>query len=210
MELTKEDISVIRDFCKNEKLANGFIELYNYEKYFFNDLEFDHREELIGFRRSSEKLRMYLVRSQKTEGLIYIKFKTMDTPAIYVRFNPVYMEQYKQMLLEVNRRFEEGIWRYTKQAQAKLKAKEEAKKSKKSEKLSMVALKQHQMAAEEISQLRTSFEMSRGEFAELIGVSVGALSSWESGSSTPSGAVRKLLILLTIDKSTFDKLRYVN
>ena len=44
-----------------------------------------------------------------------------------------------------------------------------------------------------IKQIRTHYQLSQGQFAALLGISVGTLRNWEQGRRTPEGPARVLL-----------------
>jgi len=44
-----------------------------------------------------------------------------------------------------------------------------------------------------IKQIRTNYQLSQGQFAALLGISVGTLRNWEQGRRTPEGPARVLL-----------------
>ena len=44
-----------------------------------------------------------------------------------------------------------------------------------------------------IRQIRTNYQLSQGQFAALLGISVGTLRNWEQGRRTPDGPARVLL-----------------
>ncbi len=55
--------------------------------------------------------------------------------------------------------------------------------------------------AEEIKALRLTMKMTEKNFAELIGVTVKTVVSWENGNSVPRGSSRRILGLLREDSS---------
>ena len=44
-----------------------------------------------------------------------------------------------------------------------------------------------------IKRIRASYRLSQGQFAALLGISVGTLRNWEQGRRTPEGPARMLL-----------------
>lgn len=44
-----------------------------------------------------------------------------------------------------------------------------------------------------IKHIRTNYQLSQGQFATLLGISVGTLRNWEQGRRTPEGPARVLL-----------------
>jgi putative transcriptional regulator len=44
-----------------------------------------------------------------------------------------------------------------------------------------------------IKHIRTNYQLSQGQFAALLGISVGTLRNWEQGRRTPEGPARVLL-----------------
>ena len=44
-----------------------------------------------------------------------------------------------------------------------------------------------------IKRIRTNYQLSQGQFAALLGISVGTLRNWEQGRRTPDGPARVLL-----------------
>lgn len=46
-----------------------------------------------------------------------------------------------------------------------------------------------------VSEIRGKLELSRSQFARLIGVSVRTIEKWEQGVARPSGAARSLLVV---------------
>lgn len=44
-----------------------------------------------------------------------------------------------------------------------------------------------------IKQIRINYQLSQGQFAALLGISVGTLRNWEQGRRTPEGPARVLL-----------------
>jgi putative transcriptional regulator len=48
----------------------------------------------------------------------------------------------------------------------------------------------------DVSAIRTKTRLSQSQFAELLGVSVRTLQDWEQGRRSPSGAARKLLLVV--------------
>lgn len=51
----------------------------------------------------------------------------------------------------------------------------------------------------DVKNIRLSLNMTQVVFAEVIGVSVKTVESWESGTNTPSGIARRMLSLLKSD-----------
>ena len=54
---------------------------------------------------------------------------------------------------------------------------------------------------EEITALRESLGMKKGEFAEALGVSAAAVSAWENGKKRPDGIASRLLDMIRMDGS---------
>ena len=60
----------------------------------------------------------------------------------------------------------------------------------------------HNLSAEEILRLRENLEFTRETMAQILSVSVGTLTAWESGRRKPSGSLLRLLqILGGVDKA---------
>ncbi len=55
----------------------------------------------------------------------------------------------------------------------------------------------HQWAMVNVKQLRKSTNTTQSQFAQLLGVGVDTVKSWESGRRYPSGSAAKLLTLLS-------------
>jgi putative transcriptional regulator len=49
------------------------------------------------------------------------------------------------------------------------------------------------VAAPDVKRIRASYQLSQGEFAALMGISVATLRNWEQGRRTPDGPARILL-----------------
>ena len=49
------------------------------------------------------------------------------------------------------------------------------------------------VAGSDIKQMRARYQLSQGEFAALLGISIGTLRNWEQGRRTPEGPARVLL-----------------
>ncbi len=47
--------------------------------------------------------------------------------------------------------------------------------------------------APNVQQIRKGYNLSQGEFASMLGISVGTLRNWEQGRRAPEGAARVLL-----------------
>jgi len=50
-------------------------------------------------------------------------------------------------------------------------------------------------ASPDIRQLRATYRLSQGQFAAMLGISVGTLRNWEQGRRTPDGPARVLLLV---------------
>ncbi len=46
-----------------------------------------------------------------------------------------------------------------------------------------------------IKRIRSSYKLSQGQFAALLGISTGTLRNWEQGRRSPEGAARVLLLV---------------
>lgn len=49
------------------------------------------------------------------------------------------------------------------------------------------------MAGPDVKRIRANYQLSQGEFAALLGISVATLRNWEQGRRTPEGPARILL-----------------
>jgi len=50
-----------------------------------------------------------------------------------------------------------------------------------------------EIAGTDIQQMRARYQLSQGEFATLLGISIGTLRNWEQGRRAPDGPARVLL-----------------
>lgn len=57
-----------------------------------------------------------------------------------------------------------------------------------------------------LASIRYDLGLSQADFAKILGVATATVSSWEQGTSKPSGAVAKLLILIDNDPSRINEL----
>lgn len=64
-------------------------------------------------------------------------------------------------------------------------------------------------AIPDVKVLRKSFGMKQAEFAEIMGISVDLIRSWEQRRRTPTGAAFKLLCLLECDPRIINTLRSI-
>lgn len=60
--------------------------------------------------------------------------------------------------------------------------------------------------AKDVARARMELNLSQKALADVLGVSVGTVESWESGRNAPSGAARHLLFLLDGDHSLVQRL----
>ncbi len=60
--------------------------------------------------------------------------------------------------------------------------------------------------AKEVARLRTDRGLSQVHFARVLGVSPGAVRSWEQGQKPMSGAASRVLEILELDPTIFSKL----
>jgi len=60
--------------------------------------------------------------------------------------------------------------------------------------------------AKEVARLRTEHGLSQVHFARVLGVSPGAVRSWEQGQKPMSGAASRVLEILELDPTIFSKL----
>ena len=54
-------------------------------------------------------------------------------------------------------------------------------------------LRTFEIAETDIQQMRARYQLSQGEFATLLGISIGTLRNWEQGRRAPDGPARVLL-----------------
>jgi len=77
MELSMNELEKIKDFFQNDVLANCFISLFNYQRLTENDIFLEIRgNDLIGFKKANEKLRLYIVKSENNKFFIKIRSAT--------------------------------------------------------------------------------------------------------------------------------------
>jgi len=63
----------------------------------------------------------------------------------------------------------------------------------------------HAYTANEIKEIRTQLSMTQRLFAEALGVSIKTVESWEAGSNKPSGIANRMLELIQLDNSLFER-----
>ena len=82
MKLTDHEMEKIHAFFANGILADCFIQLYNYQLITVEDLILEVRgDQLIGFKREGERLRVYVSRAKDQK--FYIKIKSA-TPHLFL------------------------------------------------------------------------------------------------------------------------------
>ncbi|MCP9270202.1 helix-turn-helix domain-containing protein [Xenorhabdus sp. XENO-1] len=67
----------------------------------------------------------------------------------------------------------------------------------------------HRHAIPSVKSIRNHFGMKQVEFAEMIGVSVALVQSWESKRRTPSGTALKMLFLIEKNPNIVDTLKSI-
>ncbi len=118
MRITDEEKKRISDFFDNNQiLSECFIQLYEYQCTSVENIEIFFRENLIGFAKQNEKLRVYVAKSNK-DGNFYIKIRVATSH----RFLPAEMINYQSDIDKNNRYYTVNKSKIT------LKSKENVKK----------------------------------------------------------------------------------
>lgn len=106
MKLSNDEIQQINSFFDNKSLSDCFIELFNLQQSLKQDLLFDNRGSIIGFRYADEHLRAYV---GNKDGQFFVKYKTIDDFELFEVKN---LQSMKEKLIENNNRFEKDIEAY--------------------------------------------------------------------------------------------------
>lgn len=96
MYLNKSDIIRIKDFFESKEISDAFIELYKFEESKVSDIEYEIRDNLIGAKRSGERLRFYINKGK--DGEWYFKVKNKER----YKFNIGELSIYKKQIEYVN------------------------------------------------------------------------------------------------------------
>jgi len=62
---------------------------------------------------------------------------------------------------------------------------------------------------EQIKLIRKTTGLSQNIFANCLGVSVKTVEAWERGKNSPNGTASRLLSMLELDNSLFQKLKFI-